>query len=124
MLEGLINDVLGVFRATFVHSDWVGLLIAFGSVLLATLLMRRGTQLGSMTLLALVLFAVAGVTRNYFAAAAPEGGALDGGRLVRQIEASWGALMSLQAGTLLAYFIAFMALILVLFGAKALLSRA
>ena len=36
----------------------IALAIAFGSVLVASLLMRRGTQIGSMTLFALVLFAL------------------------------------------------------------------
>ncbi|MFQ5561953.1 MAG: hypothetical protein ACE5FO_00125 [Parvularculaceae bacterium] len=123
MLETIINDVLSIIRATFLTGDWIGLLIAFGSVLIATVVMRRGTQIGSMTLLALILFAVGGYLRGVFAGPTPPGGAISGSRLVSQLEASWASFMTLQASMLLAYFIAFMALILILFGVKAVLGR-
>jgi hypothetical protein len=99
----------------------IALVIAFGSVLVASLLMRRGTQIGSMTLLALVLFALGGFLRGYFRGAAPE--ATYGDRAVWQLESSWTHFMNLQAGTLLAYFIAFMFLILVLFGVRSVFGR-
>lgn len=124
MIETILNDVIGVLRGTFLHGDWISLLIAFGSVLIAAFVMRRNTQIGSMTLLALVLFAIGGYLRGVFAGPTPEGsGAVTGGRLAGQLEASWGVFMNLTAATLLAYFIAFMLLIFVLFGAKTLLSR-
>ena len=121
MLETVINDVTGIFRSTFLNGDMIALVIAFGSVLVASLLMRRGTQIGSMTLLALVLFALGGYLRGYFRGAARE--TTYGDRAVYQLEASWNYFMNLQAGTLLAYFIAFMFLILVLFGVRAVFSR-
>lgn len=123
MLEVIINDVLSIIRSTFMNGDWISLLIAFGSVLIAALVMRRGAQIGSMTLLALVLFAIGGYLRAVFAGPTPEGGAVSGGRLVNQLEASWTSFMALQASALLAYFIAFMVLILILFGVKAVLGR-
>ncbi len=122
MLETIINDVSGIFRATFLAGDWIALLIAFGSVLVASLFMQRGTQIGSMTLLALVLFAVGGFFRGYFRGA-PTDGATQGDRAVTQLETSWLHFMDLQAGTLLAYFIAFMFLILVLFGMRSVIGR-
>lgn len=122
MLETIINDVSGIFRATFLTGDWIALLIAFGSVLVASLVMQRGTQIGSMTLLALVLFAIGGFLRGYFRGAPPEG-ATQGDRAVMQLETSWLHFMNLQAGTLLAYFIAFMFLILVLYGMRSILGR-
>lgn len=121
MLEMILNDVLGILRGTFLNGDWTSLLIAFGSVVIAALIMRRNTQIGSMTLLALVLFAIGGYLRGVFAG--PVEGEVTGGRLVGQLEYSWSVFMSLTAATLLAYFIAFMLLIFVLYGAKTLLSR-
>ena len=123
MLEMMANDVLSVMRGTFLNGDWISLLIAFGAVLVSALAMRRGTQIGSMTLLALTLFAVGGYLRGVFAGPTPEGGSVTGGRLVGQLEVSWGVFMGLTAATLLAYFIAFMLLILVLFGARSIFGR-
>jgi hypothetical protein len=125
MLEMVLNDVLSIIRGTFLSGDWIGLAIAFGSVVIAAIVMRRGTQIGSMTLLALVLFAIGGYLRGLFFGPTPaeSEAAVTGGRLVGQLESSWGAFMGLTAATLLAYFIAFMILILVLFGAKTIFSR-
>lgn len=122
MLETIINDVAGIFRATFLTGDWIALIIAFGSVLVASLVMQRGTQIGSMTLLALVLFAIGGFLRGYFRGVPPEG-ASSGDRAVVQLESSWMNFMNLQAGHLLAYFIAFMFLILILYGMRSVLGR-
>ena len=72
MLETVINDVAGIFRSTFLNGDMIALTIAFGSVVVASLVMRRGTQIGSMTLLALILFAIGGYLRGYFRGAAAE----------------------------------------------------
>ncbi|GAB4525871.1 MAG: hypothetical protein Kow00133_14590 [Amphiplicatus sp.] len=121
MLQTIINDVNGIFRSTFLTGDWIALVIAFGSVLVAALLMRRGGQIGSMTLLALVLFALGSYLRGVFRASAET--VSYGERAVSQLEASWLRFMDLQAGQLLAYFIAFMVLILVLYGLKSVLSR-
>ena len=123
MLEMILNDVLAIMRSTFLGSDWIALVIAFGSVAIAALVMRRGTQIGSMTLLALTLFVIGGFFRGIFAGPTPEGGAVTGGRLVSQLETSWGIFMGLTAATLLAYFIAFMVLIFILFGAKSVFGR-
>ena len=119
MFAAIVNDVVSIFRATFMSGDWTAIAVAVISVLVAVLVMRRGTQIGSMTLLALVVFAIGGYLRSYFAG----GNVVDGNRVVSQMELSWLEFSSLQAGTLLAYFIAFMALILVLFSLKAILAR-
>jgi len=123
MFETMLNDVLAILRSTFLNGDWVSLMIAFGSVVAAALVMRRGTQIGSMTLLALSLFVIGGYLRGVIVGAAPEGGAVTSGRMASQLEAGWGAFMGLTAASLLAYFIAFMLIILVLFGAKTILGR-
>lgn len=122
MLESVINDVTGIFRGTFLNGDILALVIAFGSVLVASLVMRRGTQIGSMTLLALVLFALGGFLRGYFRGT-PSAEATYGDRAVWQMQTMWDHFMTLQAGTLLAYFIAFMFLILVLFGVRTVFGR-
>ena len=122
MLETMINQAVDIFRGTFLTGDWIALVIAFGSVLVASLLMRRGGQIGSMTLLALVLFALGGYLRGFFRGAAPDG-VSEGSRAVAQLEQSWNSFMSLSAGSLLAYFIAFMVFILVLFSVRSVLSR-
>jgi hypothetical protein len=118
MLETIVHDVSTIMKATFMSGDYIALVIAFGSVVVASLLMRRGAQIGSMTLLALVIFAIGGYLRGYFRAPSAQG-ATQGDRAVAQLQASWASFMDMQAGTLLAYFLAFMVLILVLYGARA-----
>jgi hypothetical protein len=115
MLVDVFNDVVAVFRATFLQGDTVSLAIAFGSALLASLLMSRGGQIGSMTLLALVLFIGGGLVRSFLRADA-EGGAA--GRAIGQLEAGWMRLMDMNAGTLVAYFVAFMAMVFIFFGLR------
>jgi hypothetical protein len=120
MLESIINMAMSTFRSTFLTGDLVALLIAFGAVLVAAMIMRRATQIGSITLLALVLFAVGGFLRSLFRGG-PTGS--EGMRAASQFEASLSGFMGLSAGNLLAYFIVFMVLILVLFTVKSMLAR-
>lgn len=122
MLETIINQAVDIFKDTFLTGDWIALVIAFGSVLVASLMMRRGGQIGSMTLLALVLFAVGGYLRGFFRGA-PTDGVSEGDRAVAQLEHSWNAFMTMSAGSLLAYFVAFMVLIFILFGVRSVLGR-
>ena len=122
MLETIVNDVTGIIRHTFLSGDWIALLIAFGSVLVASMVMKRGTQIGSMTLLALVLFAVGGYLRGMFRGPTAEQ-ATYGDKAGSQLQHSWASFMDMQAGTLLAYFIAFMVLIFLIFGVRSVLSR-
>lgn len=121
MLESMINDIANVFRGVFLHGDLIDLLIAFGSVLVASLLMNRGGQIGSMTLLSLVLFAFGGLLRGYFRAGTTAG-TTQGDRAVAQLEHGWTQLMTMQAGTLIAYFAAFMLVILILYFARSVIS--
>lgn len=123
MLETILNDVIGTMRATFLNGDFIALAIAFGSVAIAAVMMRRGTQIGSMTLLALALFALGGYLRGVFFAPAAEGTAVTGGRLAGQLQSSWGMFMNMTAANLLSYFLAFMVLIFVIFGAKSIFAR-
>ncbi len=127
MLEAILNDVIGIFKATFMGGDLIGLTIAAGSIVIAALVMQRGTQIGSMTLLALVLFAFGGFIRGIMRGpVASDGGSVasqTGGRAVSQVNASIGQFYELSAGNLLAYFIAFMLLIFLVFGVKAALNR-
>ncbi len=123
MLETILNDVLAILRATFLSGDWIALAIAFGSVGVAALMMRRGTQIGSMTLMALALFAIGGYLRGVLASPAVEGAAVSGSRLAGQLQASWGVFMNMTAAALLSYFLAFMVLIFVIFGAKSVFAR-
>ncbi len=123
MLAAIVDDVVGIFRATFMSGDWTAIAVAVISVLIAVMVMRRGTQIGSMTLLALAVFAFGCYLRGYFMQPAPAGGVVDGNRVVGQLEASWLEFSSLQAATLLSYFIAFMVLILALYSLKAIFAR-
>ncbi len=124
MLAAIVNDVVSIFRATFMSGDWTAIAVAVLSVLIAVLVMRRGTQIGSMTLLALTVFVIGCFVRGYFLRPAPAGGeVVDGNKVVNQLEASWLEFSALQAGAILAYFIAFMVLILVLFGLKSVFAR-
>jgi len=117
-----MSDVMGVIRTTFLGGDLIALAIAIGAVLIAALIMQRGTQIGSMTLLALVLFAVGGFVRSVMRGpVAGDGGSVateTGQRAVGQLNSSWTQFADMQAGTLLAYFIAFMVLILIIFAVK------
>jgi hypothetical protein len=122
MLEAILNDVVGVFRATFLGGDLIGLAIAAGAVLIAALVMQRGSQIGSMTLLALAIFALGGFIRGVMRGPIAEDGgsvaAQTGSRAAGQLDASWSQFAGMPAGVLLAYFIAFMILILVIYGIK------
>ena len=122
MLQEIIGDVSGIIRGVFLNGDWVSLAIAFGSVVVAAFVMRRASQIGAMTLLALTLFVIGGFVRGALRGAAePAAGATN--RAVWQFQSSWSQFMNMQAGTLLAYFIAFMLLILVFFAVKSAVSR-
>ncbi len=123
MLASIVNDVVGVFSATFMSGDWTAIAVAVISVLAAVMVMRRGTQIGSMTLLALVVFAIGCYLRGYFMQTPAGSAMVDGNRVVGQLQSSWLEFSGLQAGTLLAYFIAFMVLILVLFSLKSIFAR-
>ncbi len=127
MLETIISDVIGVFKSTFIGGDLIGMVIAAGSVIVAAFVMQRGTQIGSMTLMALVLFAFGGFLRGVFRGpVASDGGSVasqTGGRAVSQINSSIAQFYELSAGNLLAYFIAFMLLIFLVFGVKAAMNR-
>lgn len=122
MLHLIMNDVVSVLNATFLTGDWIALAIASISVLAAALLMQRGGQIASMTLLALFLFALGGYARSFLMApGTSEGSSIS--RLSGQFESSLSQFMDMQAGALLAYFLAFMVLIMLLFGLKSALSR-
>lgn len=121
MFEVIASDVTGIFRETFLQGDWIALAIAFGSVFIVALMMRRGTQIGSMTLLALALFAVGCFLRGAFIG--PEGASVTGGALMAQLETNWAHFMMMQAGTLLAYFVTFMLCIFILFALKSVIAR-
>ena len=127
MLGTILNDVINIFKSTFMGGDIISIVIAAGSVIIAAFVMQRGTQIGSMTLLSLVLFAFGGFVRGVMRGpVASDGGSVasqTGGQAASQINASIGQFYDLSAGTLLAYFIAFMLLIFLVFGVKAALNR-
>jgi hypothetical protein len=123
MLDAIFSDVVSIFRGIFLGGDLIALAIALGAILVGALAMSRSTQVGSMTLLALTLFALGGFVRGFFRGPDPASAEATGSRAAGQIEASWAQFANMQAGTLLAYFIAFMLLILLIFGLKSVLSR-
>ncbi|MFZ5617580.1 MAG: hypothetical protein ACOZAA_09710 [Pseudomonadota bacterium] len=127
MLSTILNDVISIFKSTFMGGDLISIVIAVGAIVVAAFVMQRGAQIGSMTLLALILFAFGGFVRGVMRGpVASDGGSVasqTGGRAVSQINASIGQFYDLSAGTLLAYFIAFMLLIFLVFGVKAALNR-
>ena len=84
--------------------------------------MRRGTQIGSMTLLALVLFALGCIARGFYLASQASDGS-EGPSFMGRLEASYMEFASLQAGTIFAYFLGFMLILLVLFALKSLIAR-
>ncbi len=120
MLETILNDVVAILRGVFLQGDATSLAIAFGSVLVAALMMQRASQIAGMTLLALALFVIGGFGRAMLGRAAPEGA---GGAAGAQVESSLSQFMNMQAGSLLAYFLAFMALVLGVFALKSAIVR-
>ncbi|MEK7264767.1 MAG: hypothetical protein AAB227_01590 [Pseudomonadota bacterium] len=127
MLGTILNDVINIFKSTFMGGDIISIVIAAGAVIIAAFVMQRGTQIGSMTLLSLVLFAFGGFVRGVMRGpVASDGGSVasqTGGRAASLINDSIGQFYDLSAGKLLAYFIAFMLLIFLVFGVKAALNR-
>ena len=127
MFETILSDVIGVFRSIFTSGDMIGLGLALGAVAIAAFMMQRGTQIGSMTLLALVIFALGGFIRGVMRGpVASDGGSVaaqTGSRAAGQLNQSWANFYNMEAGTLLAWFIAFMVLIFLVFGVKAALNR-
>jgi len=127
MLNSIISDVLGIFRSVFMGGDMIALAIVVGAVIIAAMVMQRGSQIGSMTLLALALFAFGGFVRGVMRGpVATDGGSVasqTGGRAMSQINSSLSQFYDMSAGGLLAYFIAFMILILLIFGVKSALFR-
>ena len=122
MLQALWGDVTGIFQSVFLQGDLISLAIAFGSVVIAALMMQRAGQLVTTTLTAVFLFFAASFVRTLFSAPATGGGSV-GGRAVNQLQSGWGQFMDMQASSLLAYFLAFMLLTLVLFVLKSVVSR-
>ena len=122
MLDAILSDVIGIFKQTFMGGDLIALAIAAGAVIIPALVMQRGTQIGSMTLMALAIFAFGGFIRGVMRGPVAEGGSVatqTGSRAVGQINSSFDTFYGMPAGTLLAYFIAFMILILLIYGIKA-----
>lgn len=116
MRNGIFNDVISTLQATFLRGDLASLLIAFGAVLIAAFLMRRSGQIASMTLLALGIFALAGLFRGAFSGPMAGTGPADWlARLTGEVREGWSALMDMRAGALIALFIAFMIVIFSVF---------
>jgi hypothetical protein len=122
MLETILNDMVGVFKTIFLSGDLISLVIAVGAIGIAAFMMERGGQIGSMTLMALALFALGGFIRGVMKGpVASEGGSVAtqaGSRAVGQLTSSWQQFYGMEAGTLFAYFLTFLALIFVGFGIK------
>jgi hypothetical protein len=116
MLEAIFNDFVYAFRSTFFSSDWRTIAIALGAALLASFVMSRRGQIGSVTLLALLLFAIGGILRGIFMPLAEKVSL--GDRTMSLVKSGVAHLMDMQAGLLIAYFLAFMAVILVMFGLR------
>ncbi|MEL6360365.1 MAG: hypothetical protein AAFR21_04720 [Pseudomonadota bacterium] len=124
MLEAILSDVISVFRSTFMSGDLISIAIALVSVLVAVFVMQRTGQIASMTLLALVVFVLIGFGRSLLSPPPAEmADRVTGGRAAAKIESGWFEFANMSAGTLLAYFIAFMLLIFVLFGLKSVIRR-
>lgn len=121
MLQTLMEDTINIAQNTFMTGDLTALGVAIISVLIAAGIMQRGTQIGSATLLALLIFAAGCIGRGfYLASQATNGASTD---IVGRLESSYLEFANLQAGTLLAFFLAFMAVLLVLFLLKSLVTR-
>ena len=119
MFEALLSDTLDLVNATFLKGDAVSMGIAFGSVLIAAALMKRGSQLSSMTFLALSLFAAGGYLRSVFSGTRR----ITADRLIDRLEDSLEQFLDLTTATSLSYFLGFMGLILLFYVAKSLFAR-
>ena len=116
MRDGIFHDVISTFHSVFLRGDLASLIIALGAVLISAFLMRRSGQIASMTLLALGLFALAGLFRGAFSGPMAGTGPADwANRLVGEVHQGWNALMDMRAGALIALFIVFMIVIFLVF---------
>ncbi len=116
MRDGIFHDVISTMQSTFLRGDLASLVIAFGAVLIAAFLMRRSGQIASMTLLALGLFAAAGIFRSAFSGNMAGTGPGDWAqRFIGEVRDGWASLMDMRAGALIALFIAFMLVIFLVY---------
>ena len=99
----IFADVRQIFEAVFLQGDLVSLAIAIGSVIIASMVMRRAGQIGAMTLLALFLFFGGCFVRGLLSAPATGGGSI-GGRATGQFEAGWGAVHEYASGRFIGVF--------------------
>lgn len=125
MLETLIDAVVGALRATFLTADRVTLVIALAAILVAVSAMKRSTQIGSVTLLALLLYVVGKYAYGVIARAPADGDAVAltaGSRARMLVSQGWADLNAMSAITALAYFLAFMLVIWIVFALRSMVS--
>ncbi len=103
-ITGMWNEILGLVTTTD-----IAMLIVAGLIIVGTgLLMQSGAALGTATLAALVIFALA----NYAQ------GVVMGANASAAAEIGWQKLLDMQAGMLIAYFILFGVLISIAFAVR------
>ena len=125
MLETMIDAIVSAWRATFLGGDRVSLVIAMVAILVAVSAMKRSTQIGSVTILALLLY-VAGKYAYAVFARAPvvddDAPLSPGARAASLVNQGWADLSAMSATTALAYFLAFMLVIWIVFALRSMVS--
>lgn len=127
MLETMIDAIAGALRATFLAGDRISLVIALAAILVAVSAMKRTTQIGSVTLFALLLYVVGKYVYGVFvkAPAAVDGDVVvltPGSRAATLVSQGWSDLASMSAITALAYFFAFMMVIWIIFALRSMVT--
>lgn len=115
-MHDFLSEISGAIRSIFFGGNHVTLIVAFGAVLIAAFAMRRSSQIGAMTLFALVLFAV-GTFATGLVGGAPKGSTAPqwGQRFAAELNAGIERVMDMRAGALIAIFVAFMVVVFVVF---------
>ena len=115
-MQDLLNEITSALRAVFLGGDHVSLVIALAAVLIAAFAMRRSTQIGAMTLFALLLFA-GGTFFAGLVTGAPKGATLSqwGARFVAELNGGLDRILDMRAGALIALFAAFMIVLFLAF---------
>lgn len=118
-MDVIVSDLLDVARAVFLGGDWINLAMVVGVAIVGALMMRNLGQLFGVSVVAMVLFALAQLIYGGATSAAPS----DPQVWMGQLESGWASMMETSGRTLIGYFVVFAVAVTVLFSGKSLIFR-